>query len=1001
MAANNDTVDIAQQTVHNINMSNITKLNSTNYLMWSLQVHALLDGYDLAGYLDESSATPPATLTTNEVTSVNPAHTKWKHQDRLIYSGLLGAISLTIQPILSTSRTSAEIWSTLASTYAKPSRGHIKQIKHQLKQWSKGTKSIDEYIHGFTMRFDQLAILGKPIDHEDQLEYILEGLPEDYKSVVDQIEGRNTPPSLTEVHEKLLNREAKLISADSLEYQGKCQLCGVQGHSAKRCPQLPSSYNTIPPNQTQQSQRQWQPRANLAIGSPDPAAGWVMDSGATHHMTSDLQNLALHQPYTGEDNVLIGDGSGLSITHIGSKTVPTPSRSLTLSNILCVPHIHKNLISVYRLCNSNKVSVEFFPAHFQVKDLCSGVPLLQGKTNGELYEWPLSTSHVTSFFASSQPKITSTDWHYRLGHPSPPILNKIISSFSLDCSNTSPTTSLCIDCSINKSHKLPFHQTTLKSTRLLEYIFSDVWSSPLLSCDNYKYYLVLVDHYTRYTWFYPLKTKSQVIEVFKPFKSLVETKFNSKINNLYSDNGGEFIALRSFLAASGISHLTSPPHTPEHNGISERKHRHIVETGLSLLTHAGMPKTYWTYAFATATYLINRLPTPVIAMDSPYHKIFGVVPNYSKLRIFGSLCFPWLRPYNTNKLQNRSTPCVFLGYSLTQSAYLCLQPSSGRIYVSRHVKFDESAFPFHSLSRTTSESLESQPTTPTTTPPHDQIRLPQPLVSPPPPLQPGPTNSGLPPEQSTSEDIHSNPVSIAGRDSGDQTSSTPSPATHNEAQTENTSPTPNNEAQSENTNPIPNNEAQPDNSNPTSPISPPNLPNQDDNIQSSFSSSSDDDAPDPPPLNIHPMQTRRKNNIVKPNSKYNLSAALSTNIASEPMTLTQAMKDRRWRGAISGEIDAFAVNRTFSLVPRPPNKNVVGCKWLYTNKYLSSGLHHRHKARLVAKGYNQQLGRDYTDTFSPVIKSTTIRAVLDVAVTKSWPLLQLDVNNAFFTGHLE
>ncbi|CAA7017267.1 unnamed protein product [Microthlaspi erraticum] len=96
-----------------------------------------------------------------------------------------------------------------------------------------------------------------------------------------------------------------------------------------------------------------------------------------------------------------------------------------------------------------------------------------------------------------------------------------------------------------------------------------------------------------------------------------------------------------------------------------------------------------------------------------------------------------------------------------------------------------------------------------------------------------------------------------------------------------------------------------------------------------------------------------------------------------------------------------AVNRTFSLVPRPPNKNVVGCKWLYTNKYLSSGLHHRHKARLVAKGYNQQLGRDYTDTFSPVIKSTTIRAVLDVAVTKSWPLLQLDVNNAFFTGHLE
>lgn len=135
------------------------------------------------------------------------------------------------------------------------------------------------------------------------------------------------------------------------------------------------------------------------------------------------------------------------------------------------------------------------------------------------------------------------------------------------------------------------------------------------------------------------------------------------------------------------------------------------------------------------------------------------------------------------------------------------------------------------------------------------------------------------------------------------------------------------------------------------------------------------------------MQTRRKNNIIKPNPKYNLSVALSTDIPPEPLTLNQAMKDKRWRGAMSGEIDAFAVNRTFSLVPRPPNKNVVGCKWLYTSKYLSSGLHQRCKARLVAKGYNQQLGRDYTDTFSPVIKSTTIRTVLDIAITKGWPLL--------------
>lgn len=154
------------------------------------------------------------------------------------------------------------------------------------------------------------------------------------------------------------------------------------------------------------------------------------------------------------------------------------------------------------------------------------------------------------------------------------------------------------------------------------------------------------------------------------------------------------MALKSFLSAAGISHLTSPPHTPEHNGVSERKHRHIVETGLSLLSHAGMPRSYWTYAFSAAVYLINRLPTPVLHMTSPFFKLFDTSPNYGKLKIFGCLCFPWLRPYTKHKLDNRSTPCVFLGYSTTQSAYLCLQKNSGRIYVSRHVQFDEHVFPF-------------------------------------------------------------------------------------------------------------------------------------------------------------------------------------------------------------------------------------------------------------------------------------------------------------------
>lgn len=122
-----------------------------------------------------------------------------------------------------------------------------------------------------------------------------------------------------------------------------------------------------------------------------------------------------------------------------------------------------------------------------------------------------------------------------------------------------------------------------------------MWTSPVYSIDGYKYYVIFVDHFTRYVLFYPLKKKQDVMLIFPPFKQLVENRFKRKITTLYSDNGGEFIALAKFLSSNGISHMTSPPHTPEHNDMAERCHRHIVETGLSLLTHAGMLNTYWSY----------------------------------------------------------------------------------------------------------------------------------------------------------------------------------------------------------------------------------------------------------------------------------------------------------------------------------------------------------------------------------------------------------------------
>jgi hypothetical protein len=142
------------------------------------------------------------------------------------------------------------------------------------------------------------------------------------------------------------------------------------------------------------------------------------------------------------------------------------------------------------------------------------------------------------------------------------------------------------------------------------------------------------------------------------------------IISLYSDNRGEYIKLQSYLSSKGISHYTTPPHTPELNSRSaERRHRNIVETTRALLNYAKLPPQMWSFAFLTTVYLINRLPTPTLHMQSAYQTLHHQTYNIHHLHSFGCLCFPWLKPYTNNKLQPKSTPCVFIGYPPSQYAY--------------------------------------------------------------------------------------------------------------------------------------------------------------------------------------------------------------------------------------------------------------------------------------------------------------------------------------------
>jgi histone deacetylase 1/2 len=179
----------------------------------------------------------------------------------------------------------------------------------------------------------------------------------------------------------------------------------------------------------------------------------------------------------------------------------------------------------------------------------------------------------------------------------------------------------------------------------LELVFSDVWGASIDSVGRYKYYVSFIDDFSKFTWIYLLKYKFEVFQKFHEFQSLVERLFDRKIVVVQSDCCGEYERLNSFFTKVGITHLVSCPHAHQQNGAAERKHRHIVEVGLSLLAQAHMPLKFWDEAFLTATYLINRIPSKIINFDTPLERLFHTKLDYASFHTSGCVCWPNLRPY--------------------------------------------------------------------------------------------------------------------------------------------------------------------------------------------------------------------------------------------------------------------------------------------------------------------------------------------------------------------
>ncbi|RVW50500.1 Retrovirus-related Pol polyprotein from transposon TNT 1-94 [Vitis vinifera] len=920
----------------NFNHSLSVKLDNKNFLIWKQQIVSAIRGYGLQKFVFSDDEVPVQFLTREDARSgkATKEFLEWEQQDQLLLSWLLSSVSESILPRLVGCDTSSLLWGRLEQYFASQTRAKAKQFKTQLQHTKKRGSTIDEYLAKIKVCVDSLASVGVSLSTKDHVESILDGLPNDYESFVTSVILRNDDFSVEEIEALLMAHESRVeknnssldsspsahvASSKAVEkgnrfkqdyyaansqgnhsgyngsfgrggdfgrrggfnggrgfnwnYNGRsnrggfrgrgnrgnfqarppwnsdnqnekpaCQLCGKIGHVVAQCyyrfdhtfqvPQNLSGRNPSP-----RAYYSFSPQVNGVIPTSEVFSddNWYPDSGASNHVTPNPANLMKSAEFAGQNQVHVGNGTGLSIKHIGQSEFLSPfsSKPLLLNHLL---HVTQAVLMV-------------------------------GKVRDGLYAF--DSSHLALRPTQSLSKSPSV----------------VASSFS---------SKVCI--------------ASLSST-------FDLWHK---------------------------RNKSEAIKTFVNFKTQVELQFDLKIKSLQTDWGGEFRAFQSYLVENGIVHRVSCPHTQQQNGVAERKHRTIVEHGLTLLHTASLPLKFWDESFRTVVYLSNRLPTAVLHHKCPIEVLFKSIPDYSFLKVFGCSYFPNLRPYNTHKLQYRSEECTFLGYSLKHKGYKCMS-SNGRVYISRDVIFNETSFPY-------SKTIQASSCLPSTVSPSTSHLSPS--ASPPvlsPTMLPAPTSpiSSARPISEMDNIVSTHPHAPNSVD----TTLTPAQVVSNPVAT---------------------------------PVQ---------HVVSSIADASVTRTIAKDADNTHPMITRAKSGIVKP--KIFIAAV------REPSSVSAALQQDEWKKAMVAEYDALQRNNTWSLVPLPAGRQAIGCKWVYKTKENPYGTIQKYKTRLVAKGFHQQAGFDFTETFSPVVKPSTIRVVFTIALSRNWAIKQLDVNNAFLNGDLQ
>jgi len=245
---------------------------------------------------------------------------------------------------------------------------------------------------------------------------------------------------------------------------------------------------------------------------------------------------------------------------------------------------------------------------------------------------------------------------------------------------------------IGKQARHPFlAQTTHVSSKPLEMIHLDVWTTKIESIGGCKYYVNFIDDHTKKVWVYFMKHKGEVFQHFLNFKAMVEKEKGLSIKCLRSNGGGEYCSneFSEYLKEHGIQKKHSCSYSPQHNGVAKRKNRHIVEITRAMLNEKNLPNYFWAKAVATVVYIMNGTPTTAVHGMTPEEKFTCKKPGVSHFRVFGCIPYVHVPDEKRSKLDPKAEKCIFIGYSLEEKGYRCFNSSIQKLQVSRDVVFDE------------------------------------------------------------------------------------------------------------------------------------------------------------------------------------------------------------------------------------------------------------------------------------------------------------------------